>query len=154
MDKRFDEIFLLYNKDIFRCSISYVINSHDAEDIVQRTFYKLYTNKKILNKENEVIKKWLYKVCINESKDLLKSSWKKVNTNDELLINKSNTKKNEVDLIDLLKTITPIYRSTLYLYYYEGYSIKEIANIIKKSESAVKMRLTRGKEELKKEMEV
>ena len=123
MDKRFDEIFLLYNKDIFRCSISYVINRHDAEDIVQRTFYKLYTNKKILNKENEVIKKWLYKVCINESKDLL-------------------------------KTITPIYRSTLYLYYYEGISIKEIANIIKKSESAVKMRLTRGKEELKKEMEV
>ena len=123
MDKRFDEIFLLYNKDIFRCSISYVINRHDAEDIVQRTFYKLYTNKKILNKENEVIKKWLYRVCINESKDLL-------------------------------KTITPIYRSTLYLYYYEGYSIKEIANIIKKSESAVKMRLTRGKEELKKEMEV
>ena len=53
-----------------------------------------------------------------------------------------------------MKTITPIYRSTLYLYYYEGYSIKEIANIIKKSESAVKMRLTRGKEELKKEMEV
>lgn len=154
MDKRFDEIFLLYNKDIFRCSISYVINKYDAEDIVQKTFYKLYTNKKILNKENEVIKKWLYKVCINESKDLLKSSWKKVNTNDELLINKSNTKKNEVDLIDLLKTITPIYRSTLYLYYYEGYSIKEIANIIKKSESAVKMRLTRGKEELKKEMEV
>ena len=154
MDKRFDEIFLLYNKDIFRCSISYVINKYDAEDIVQKTFYKLYTNKKILNKENEVIKKWLYKVCINESKDLLKSSWKKVNTNDELLINKSNTKKKEVDLIDLLKTITPIYRSTLYLYYYEGYSIKEIANIIKKSESAVKTRLTRGKEELKKEMEV
>lgn len=154
MDKRFDEIFLLYNKDIFRCSISYVINKHDAEDIVQKTFYKLYTNKKILNKENEVIKKWLYKVCINESKDLLKSSWKKVNKNDDLLINKSNTKKKEVDLIDSLKSITPIYRSTLYLYYYEGYSIKEIANIIKKSESAVKMRLTRGKEELKKEMEV
>lgn len=154
MDKRFDEIFLLYNKDIFRCSISYVINKHDAEDIVQKTFYKLYTNKKILNKENEIIKKWLYRVCINESKDLLKSSWKKVSTNDELLINKSNTKKKEVDLIDLLKSITPIYRSTLYLYYYEGYSIKEIANIIKKSESAVKMRLTRGKEELKKEMEV
>ena len=154
MDKRFDEIFLLYNKDIFRCSISYVINKHDAEDIVQKTFYKLYTHKKILNKENEVIKKWLYRVCINESKDLLKSSWKKVNKNDDLLINKSNTKKKEVDLIDSLKSITPIYRSTLYLYYYEGYSIKEIANIIKKSESAVKMRLTRGKEELKKEMEV
>lgn len=154
MDKRFDEIFLLYNKDIFRCSISYVINKHDAEDIVQKTFYKLYTNKKILNKENEIIKKWLYRVCINESKDLLKSSWKKVSTNDDLLINKSNTKKKEVDLIDSLKLITPIYRSTLYLYYYEGYSIKEISRIINKSESAVKMRLQRGKEELKKEMEV
>ena len=154
MNKRFDELFLLYNKDIYRCTISYVINKHDAEDIVQKTFYKLYMNKKILNKENEVIKKWLYRVCINESKDLLKSAWKKVSTNNDLLINKSNTKKKEVDLIDALKSITPIYRSTLYLYYYEGYSIKEISTIIKKSESAVKMRLTRGKEELKKEMEV
>ena len=154
MNKRFDELFLLYNKDIYRCTISYVINKHDAEDIVQKTFYKLYMNKKLLNKENEVIKKWLYRVCINESKDLLKSAWKKVSTNNDLLINKSNTKKKEVDLIDALKSITPIYRSTLYLYYYEGYSIKEISTIIKKSESAVKMRLTRGKEELKKEMEV
>ena len=54
--------------------------------------------------------------------------------------------------MDALYNINPDYRIPLYLFYYEGYSIKEIANQLKKSESAIKMRLLRGKEALRKEM--
>lgn len=64
---------------------------------------------------------------------------------------KDNKIKND-SLVDALNNINPDYRIPLYLFYYEGYSIKEIANQLKKSESAIKMRLLRGKEALRKEM--
>ena len=153
MEERFNEVFNLYSNYIYRYVINIGINKHDAEDIVQKTFYKLYNNKKILIKDNKEIKKWLYKISINEAKDLIKSPWyKKKIKSDEILENYSKTTKQSVLLEELLN-IEPIYRTTLYLYYYEGYSIKEISLIIKKSESAVKMRLSRGKEILRKEME-
>ena len=64
---------------------------------------------------------------------------------------KDNKIKND-SLVDALNNINPDFRIPLYLFYYEGYSIKEIANQLKKSESAIKMRLLRGKEALRKEM--
>ena len=64
---------------------------------------------------------------------------------------KDNKTKDD-SLVDALNNINPDYRIPLYLFYYEGYSIKEIAKQLKKSESAIKMRLLRGKEALRKEM--
>lgn len=151
MNKRFDEIYNLYSKDVYRLVYSYLLNIPDTEDILQKTFIKLYSNNKILFLPNENIKKWLFKVCINETKDILRSSWKKLVTPIDKDINVYvNT---EDELIDPLKSIPKEYRIPLYLYYYEGYNIKEISKLIKKTESAVKMRLSRGREKLKMEME-
>lgn len=148
--KRFEEVYALYNKDVFRLAYSYVLNKEDAEDILQRVFVKLYKNKKILSLNSVDIKKWLFKVCSNEAKDLLKSPWRKLIKNVD---NEKEIIKPKSDLLEILPSIAAEYRIPLYLYYYEGYSIKEIASILKKSESAIKMRLSRGKEKLKKEME-
>ena len=65
---------------------------------------------------------------------------------------KKDNKTKDDSLVDALNNINPDYRIPLYLFYYEGYSIKEIAKQLKKSESAIKMRLLRGKEALRKEM--
>jgi len=65
---------------------------------------------------------------------------------------KDKTDKKDI-LIESLNNINSDYRIPLYLFYYEGYSIKEIALQMGKSESAIKMRLSRGKLALKKEME-
>ena len=58
------------------------------------------------------------------------------------------------NLLEIIFKLPPIFRNTLYLYYYVGYDVKEIFTIINKSISAVKMQLSRGKEMLKKEMEI
>lgn len=151
MNKRFDEIYNLYSKDIYRLIYSYLFNIHDTEDVLQKSFIKLYKNNRILSLSNEDIKKWLFKISINEAKDILKSPWKKIITlldkDDDISSNNTNS------LIEPLKNIPENYRVPLYLHYYEGYSIKEIAILIKKTESAVKMRISRGKEKLKIEME-
>lgn len=150
MKEEFERIFNLFNKDVFRISYSYVLNKEEAEDIVQKTFFKYYKNIKRVKKDDLEIKKWLLRVAINESKDYLKSFW---HLKREKLIDAQYTDNNK-EIIEILSNIPIKYRTIIYLYYYEGYSIKEIAKIIKKSESAVKMGLSRGKEILKKEMEV
>ncbi len=151
MNERFDEIYYLYSKDVYKLIYSYLLNISDTEDILQKTFIKLYKNKKILLLSNEEIKKWLFRVSINNTKDLLKSSWKKLTLRLE---NETNSYElNENRTIDMLKSIPKDYRIPLYLYYYEGYKIKEIAKIMKKPESAIKMNLSRGKDKLRLEME-
>ena len=150
MIERFNELYQLYNNDVYRLSYSYLLNEQDAEDVIQKVYIKLYNNKKILMLSNNEVKRWLFKVCINESKDILKSPWRKLKssiTNDI----KDEKVKNDT-LLESLNNINSYYRIPLYLYYYEGYSIKEIAVQLKKSESAIKMRLFRAKEALKKEM--
>lgn len=150
MIERFNELYQLYNNDVYRLSYSYLLNEQDAEDVIQKVYIKLYNNKKILMLSNNEVKRWLFKVCINESKDILKSPWRKLKssiTNDI----KDEKVKNDT-LLEALNNINSYYRIPLYLYYYEGYSIKEIAVQLKKSESAIKMRLFRAKEALKKEM--
>lgn len=151
LNRRFDEIYNLYSKDIYRLVYSYLFNISDTEDILQKTFLKLYKNNKILSLTNDEIKKWLFKVSINETKDTLKSPWRRLVTIWDKEDNISLDLENKIS--EPLKNIPKEYRIPLYLYYYEGYSIKEIANLIKKTESAVKMRLSRGKEKLKIEME-
>lgn len=151
MNKRFNELYQMYHNDIYRLAYSYLLSEEDSEDVIQKVYIKLYNNKKILFLSNEEVKKWLFRICINESKDILKSSWRKLKT---IITNdiKDDKWRNEI-LIESLNNINSEFRIPLYLFYYEGYSIKEISNQLKKSESAIKMRLSRGKEALKKEME-
>ena len=151
MGERFNELYQLYKNDIYRLAYSYLLNEQDSEDVIQKVYIKLYNNKKILTLSNNEAKRWLFRICINESKDILKSPWKKLKTTITNDVKDNKTKDDS--LVDALYNINPDYRIPLYLYYYEGYKIKEIAKIMKKSESAIKMKLSRGKEKLRLEME-
>ena len=151
MNERFDEIYSLYSRDIYKLIYSYILNIPDVEDILQKTFMKLYKNKKIFSLPNEDVKKWLIKVSINNAKDLLKLPWKKHISMPDSETGFYDLNTNET--FDLLKRIPKDYRIALYLYYYQGYKIKEIAAITRKTESAIKMNLSRGKDKLRLEME-
>ena len=55
-------------------------------------------------------------------------------------------------LMDEIKKLPVNYRISIYLHYYEGYSVKEIAAMMNKKESAVAKYLSRGKQQLKKSL--
>ena len=116
MNEKFENIYNMYVGDIYKLAYSYVVNRQDAEDITQKTFYKLYNNRKIMN-ECEKIKGWLIRVCVNECKDYLKSSWFKVSR--ELPDIKKESPGSA--LFISLREMDPKYRFPLYFYYYEGY---------------------------------
>ncbi len=152
MEDLFTEIYSNYYNVVYRVAYNYTLNRYDAEDIVQQTFTKLYKNIEKFQKANEDTKRWLIRVTINESKNCLLSFWKRNNSLKEDL-ELFGIKENESTLFYDLKKIPKKYRITLYLYYFEGYKINEIANILKTTESNIKQRLKRGKEMLKMEME-
>ena len=151
LNELFDNIFNKYYKDVFRLTYSYTLNKSDSEDITQKAFTKLYENINKFKSDDDNVKKWLFKIASNECKNFRKSYWiKNIIKNDELL--NVNCFSMDNDLLNCLMGISFKYRIPLYLYYYEGYSIKEISLILNKTENCIKQRLKRGKEVLRKEI--
>lgn len=148
MNELFTELYHEYYDDVYRLTYSYTLNKEETEDSVQRTFTKLYKNINNFNNDKEYIKKWLFKVAINDVKDLFRMISKRRIVNIEDIENIKGKEENKITL-DLPKK----YRILIYLYYYEGYKIKEISELLNLKESTIKMRLKKAKELLKIEME-
>ena len=149
MKEEFLRIYNLYKNDILRLSYSITKRMNDAEDITQNVFIKYYKCKNIFLNDNQ-IKHWLIKVTINESKDLFKSFWRKnfMNNNNEL-DNVSTTDKEYLEIKEALFKLTNKQRIIIYLFYYEGYKVKEISDILKINSSTIQTILNRTRKELK-----
>lgn len=147
MDKKFVKYYNLYKDDILRLALSYTKRINDAEDIMQNVFVKLYKNMDNINEDK--VKKWCVKVTVNECRDFFKSFWiKNIFIKDEILSNMCSDEK-VVNLKDELFNLPTKYRIVIYLFYYEGYKINEITDILNVNSSTIQSRLTRGKQKLK-----
>ncbi|MCL1903637.1 MAG: RNA polymerase sigma factor [Oscillospiraceae bacterium] len=146
------ESVIAYRDTVLRVALGYMKNIHDAEDIAQNVFMKLYNcEKSFPSKEAE--KAWLIRVTINEAKNVLGSAWFRnrgnMNERDEGLIAPGYMNPDDLNVYDYVKTLNPKYRTVIYLYYYEGYSTKEISSILKISQSTVTTQLKRARKQLK-----
>ncbi len=147
------QIYNKYNNLVYRIALTYTKNEMDAEDIMQDVFVKrLYYRKQFKSEEHE--KNWMIRVTINKSKDHLKSFWKKNRCNIDDLQQQAiwNIDYEKKQLLEELFRLADKYRITLYLHYFEGYNCKEIAQLLHCGESAVKMRLKKGRELLKQKL--
>lgn len=147
-DKKYDK----YSKLLFRTAYQYLLNVYASEDVVQEVFVRLFTNKKpFKNEEHE--KAWLIRVTINLCKNHLSSKTsKEIALNEEILKNDlpfEEKSENQIDIERELKKLTPEQRSCIYLYYFEGYKVKEISEILNLNENTVKSLLGRARQTLK-----
>lgn len=159
-EKQFNQILETYSNLVFRIAYSYCKNREDAEDIYQNVFLKLFGYSKVF-KDEEHMKRWLIRVTVNECHTLYLSPWKKRRQDCQdmdVLLEEQRAKEaywqeepwaEDSEVKELLMGLSKKYSTVLYLYYYEEYSTKEIANILKKTESTIRTRLMRGKEQLK-----
>ena len=109
--------------------------------------------KNINNVEEEYIKAWIIRVTINNCKDYNKSAWyRKVIPIEE---NEADFyfDNEELGILEELSKLKPIYRYIVYLQYYEGYKINEIAKILGLNENTVSSNLTRARKEFKEILE-
>lgn len=134
---------------IYRIAISYTKTPADADDIVQQTFMKLLT-KKVLFTDDEHVKRWLIRVCVNECNSLFSSFWRKnVDSIDTMTTEPEFTMQESSEIYEAIKELPAKCGVVIYLFYYEGYSSKEIADILHIKEATVRTRLVRARKLLR-----
>ena len=149
----FNKMYEKYKNILYRIAFTYVKNNEDVEDILQEVFIKrIYHTDKFESEEHE--KRWMIRVTVNMAKNSLGSFWNKNKmTVDELLesseIMQWQFNEEEKMLFAEIMNLPEKQRVAIFLHYFEGYSCNEIAEIVKCKESAVKMRLQKGRELLK-----
>lgn len=134
---------------LYMLALSFTKNHSDAEDIMQDVFLKLLKHNKSFNNE-EHLDKWLTVVCVNESKNYIKSPFRK----NTVLLDEAKDlytfdTVNDYDIFKSVISLPKKERTVIHLFYYEDLPVKEIAKMLKINESAVKTRLSRGRKHLK-----
>lgn len=146
-----------YQNSLYAAAFNICQNQMDAEDVVQEAFVQYYTTKKEFENEQH-IKAWLIRIVINKAKNITRTFWRKnkcaLEDYMETLTFPDTQSRN---IFEEVMKLPDKYRIVIHLFYYEEYTVREIADILKLSESNVKVRLSRGrallKESLKEEWE-
>ena len=139
-----------YSQTLIKLSYTYVRNVCDAEDIAQDVFVALLKRgKPFESAEHE--KAWLLRTVINKSKNHLRSGWIKrtVSLNDNADSETDNSMDEKTQVMEAVLSLPEKYRTVIHLFYYNGYSINEIAEIVGKKPATVGTLLARGRSLLK-----
>lgn len=151
-EKEFLNIIDTHKDTIYRIALNYLGNPFDADDIVQEVFIELYESGKTFDSDDH-IRYWLVRVAINRCKNTLKSFWWRKRTPiEEVTKSVPFETKEQSELFAQVMGLPEKYRVVLYLFYYEEFSVKEIAELLHIKESAVTTRLARAREKLKSEL--
>lgn len=138
----------LYADMILRISYQYLKQTCDAEDICQTVFLKYIVSEMTFDSiEHE--KAWIIRTTINACKDHLKSAFFRRTVALEDAAQIAAPAVPDSWLLDAMKGLPEKYRISLYLYYYEEYSAREIAEAMGVSEAAVGQYLARGRRKLR-----
>ena len=162
-DKKLDEMELqsmleAYGNDILRLCTLYLKDRHLAEDALQETFIKVWQKyHTYLGQANE--KTWIMRIAINVCKNYLRTAWIKRNSVVQIedIVKASQCQyrhiEESVDLLNAILTLKEKYRVVLLLYYYQEFTVKEIAEILDKKQSTVLSLMKRGREQLKQKLQ-
>ena len=138
---------LTYSDMLYKICIVILCNEQDVQDVIQDTFCR-YMEKKPIFRDEEHEKAWLIKVATNICRDMIRFRIRHPKVSIDELENCLVAPQQKETLKELLEL--PVkQKMVIYLHYVEGYRIKEIADILGITEGAVKMRLQRGKEQMK-----
>lgn len=134
-----------------RVCFMYTRNRDDVEDIFQDVFLQLCRYAERFDSE-EHEKAWLIRVTINKCKDLHKSFFKsRVCPLDDIEIAFEDDTENVV--MEEILALPQKFKDVLYLFYYEGYSVPEIAKLLGTKENTLYSHLRRAKTILKNKLE-
>ncbi|GGD18546.1 sigma-70 family RNA polymerase sigma factor [Pontibacillus salipaludis] len=153
-EKAFVELFSQYQEDIYRISYTYVKNQNDALDVVQEVAYRSFKKMDTL-KHPEYFKTWLIKMAITCSIDLIRKN-KKVITIDTNYENYIGTEDQDtalsITLHELLDKLNEEEKSIIILKFYQGYTFKEIADILEIPLGTAKSNMYRALQKLRNDL--
>ena len=152
-EEEIERIVHSYSTMLLRFSMHHVKEEAQAQDIVQNVFMK-YMEKQPVFIDEEHEKAWLLRVASNMCKDYLGHWWNRkrnhLTVNDTQFIEKAKTTSS---VLDEVRKLSFHQRNAVFLFYFYGYSMKEIAQIFHVKEGTVSSWLTRARKQLRKQME-
>lgn len=148
-NKEIADIYRRNGKTVFRvCALFFRGNVHDAEDAVQTTFLRLMKDTtEFCSAEHE--KAWLIVAAGNVCKNMLASGWKRNVELDDAALQQQAV---QLEIDETLRSVMALpgkYKTAIYMHYYEGYSAREIADYMGKTEPTVRRYLHDGRGLLK-----
>ena len=141
----FEQLVDEYSDMIYRIAYQNLRSSYDAEDIMQVVFLSLLKSNAGFS-DSAYMKAWLIKVTVNKCIDFKKSArYRTTVTLDEQT---ARYDSEELGVMDEIFKLPEEDRNIIYLYYYEGYTIAEIAQILGKKQNTVNSKLQRARKKL------
>lgn len=122
-------------------------NRADAEDVMQDTFLRLLRAQPRF-RDDAHCRAWLLRVAANRSADLFRAPWRRVEALEET-VPAAEPDEDAREVVEAVLTLPGQYRAAVHLFYYEGYSAREIGVVLRKSEQAVRNLLHRARGMLK-----
>lgn len=155
-NKEITQCYEKFADTVYRVAYLYMKNMEDSEDIMQTVFEKYIDSDTEFYDENH-LKAWLITVTKNTCINTLRSVWKSRRDDWEQVLADYTLTHNDTYHVDNItfteiKKLKKHYQVTLYLFYYEGYPIKDIASIMEKPESTIQTWLAAARKQLRKRL--
>lgn len=139
-----DDVIARYKDTVYRVAYTYCQNPADAEDVTQEVFIRFIKAPAGFASE-EHLKAWLIRVAVNLSKNLLRSAWfrKTVPLPDQETPRPEEETRRHI--YDAVMSLPAKYRAVVLLYYFEDYSVREAAEVLRRKETTVQTQLQRAR---------
>lgn len=147
-NERFTELAKAHMDTVFRVAFSYMKSRADADDVTQNVLMKLYRYEGDFQSESH-IRNWLIRVTINECKSALRSPWRRTEDIEDYANTLALPTQEHRELFEAVMALPKKYRVAIYLFYYEGYTTRELGGMLGAPEATVRTWLARGREKLK-----
>lgn len=138
------------------------VKRDSVDDILQNTYIKIYTNINSFNLKKGNFSSWAYRICHNEMVNFFKKEkaivpdseeWAENITSDNDIVENIDRDIVRSKIVNLIANLDIKYREPIILNLVENKSYEEISFILKIPISTVGVRIKRGKERLKKDLE-
>lgn len=146
----FREFYDRQVKRVYRLAMVLMGNISDAEDVTQTVFLKAWEKKPDFRDADHEIA-WILTTTRNQCKDIHKSFYRRKRDDLENAPEPQVTLETQMDseIWEALQSLAEKYRMVLYLYYYEGYSVRELSVILRRRESTLQTQLATGRKQIK-----
>ena len=149
-DERAEYLVEHYADLILRTGKTWLGDMDDAKDICQTVLIKMLENPRAFPEEGQE-RAWVVRIAVNECKNWRKTAWfrRRVPLDESLQLAAEDPEPEDGGLLAQVQALPAMYREVIFLRYYEGYEVKEIAALLGRSPALVSTHLKRGKEKLR-----
>ena len=142
-----------YQDNVYRAAYNVLRNPSDAEDVTQDVFVRYHTGTQEFDSE-EHIRAWLLRVAVNRALDICRNPFRNRQVSwEDYEYSIPFQDEESAALFEAVMSLPRKYRILIHLYYYEGFSVREISGILKMTEGSVRTGMHRARKLLKKQME-